>query len=596
MKSKEMKVKDLIRLLWRNILYVVLGLVLGIIAGTVLSNIQPPVYDATAKVFVSRPSQQAESSVLLLDDDQLLAINLQAAKFLSVREAVSSQLGGTISGDDILITEVPNTQIISIKVQAGDPQRAATIANLVVRLLIDENEKLLAARYTAFENTLDGQLEQVQKQMGSLQTQISQVSDTSVQEQLAQVDQQIGQLQTEITSLGQEIASFPYTLSPRQRIELAAKEAELDQRHALIALYQQIQTNLTYVGNPGDNGSGLQNPQLMTLQSTLDLYQQMNISLLNSREDARLARTQARQSVMQIVTAVPSGSPVIPDPTLYTLIGGFVGFVLTVVVILLIDHMDESLKAADQIEELLGVPVLGFVFANTHINNGLVTSRDPYSAEAEAFRALGADLEVTGAGKTIHTLLIVNAEPADARTNIAANLAVITAQQGKKVILLDGDLKHPHMHKFFGMENQKGLAELLNGRGDLKNARQVVKDIERLTLISSGVAEKKSTAWLDAAKWEKLLFELQYQADLVIVDGPPADVADAQILASKMDAVLLAIRSGHTHIDSAKNTLRRFQLIGARVAGAVLTKRARNQLVLALEKINSHKKEEVPDS
>ena len=226
----------------------------------------------------------------------------------------------------------------------------------------------------------------------------------------------------------------------------------------------------------------------------------------------------------------------------------------------------------------------------------MVTSSEPYSVEADAFRALGASLEISGAGKNISTLMIVNAEPKDARTNIAANLAIINAQQGKQVILLDGDLKHPHLHSLFDMENLKGFAELLNGRMDIKNARRVVKDVEGLTLISSGLAEKGSTAWLDVEKWGQLLSELQRQADLVIVDSPPADVADAQILATKMNAVVLAIRAEHTSIDSAQATLRRFQLIGigTRVVGAVLIKRARNHFVLPLAKIKSHKKEEAP--
>jgi Mrp family chromosome partitioning ATPase len=127
------------------------------------------------------------------------------------------------------------------------------------------------------------------------------------------------------------------------------------------------------------------------------------------------------------------------------------------------------------------------------------------------------------------------------------------------------------------MENKNGFRELLNGQLDIKSASRAVKDVAGLTLIPGGGAEKDSTAWLDSKKWENLLSELKQSADLVIVDGPPANVADAQILASKMDAVLLTVRSGHTRIDSAQATLRRFQLIGARVTGAVLNGTSQNQ-------------------
>ena len=591
-----MEIKDLVRLLRQNILYLILGLVLGAGVGMAVSKIQVPVYEATAKVFVSKPSQQGQSSVLLLDDEQLLAINLQLAKFQSFPDDISSQVDGQISRKKIQITEVPNSQILSIKVQDGDPQRAAAIANLVVQALIKQNETLLSERYTEYENSVNQQMDQVQQQISSLQAEIGQTRDIDVQGQLAQVNQQIEQLQTEITALEQEIAVFPFSPSPRQRGEIAEREGRLEQLLSLMAIYRQIETNLNYVGNPVENGSGVQNPQLTTLQSTLDLYQQIKVNLIDSREGARLAAAQSKQNVMQIVDAVPSNDPVLPMPTIYVLLGGLVGLVLAVVAVLMVDHMDESLKSAAQVEELLGLPVLGFVSSNKH-KNGLVTSLEPYSAEADAFRALGASLEVSGAGKNISSLMIVNAEPKDARTNIAANLAVINAQQGKRVILLDGDLKHPHLHSLFGMENQKGFSELLNGRVDIKNARHVVKDVEGLTLISSGVAEKGSTAWLDPEKWGQLLSELQEQADLVIVDSPPADVADAQILASKINAVLLAVRSGHTRIDAAQATLRRFQLIGigsTRVAGAVLTDRTKYHLIFPLAKIKSHKKEEAP--
>jgi succinoglycan biosynthesis transport protein ExoP len=567
-----MEIKYLIRLLRRNVLYIILGLVLGAGVGIIITKTQTPVYEAATKVFVSRTRQQSNSELLSLTDEQLLAINVQLAKSQLVLNKVAGQMGSKVKADNIEILTIPNSLIIQIKVLDNDPQRAATVANLLVETLIKQNESLLSGWYTDFETAITEQIVEVQKQIDGLQTQISKTSDTSTQEQLAQVNQQIDQTKAEIFALDQEIGGFPLFPNTVQLVSLTEKQAQLDQLLSLMTLYQEIKSNLTYIGKPAQNGTGLENPQLATLQSTLNLYKQINNSLITSRENVRSARTQSRQNVMQIVPATPPKNQVVPVPPLYFLVGGITGMILAVIVILLIDHMDESLKSAAQVEELLGLPVLGFISANKY-KSGLVTLRETNLPEAEAFRALGASLEITGTGKNIRTLMIANAEPKGARTNIAANLAVINAQQGKQVILLDGDLKHPYLHSLFNMENQKGFSELLNGKVDIKNACHVVKDVEGLTLITSGVAEKKSAAWLDTEKWEQLLSGLQKQADLVIVDSPPADVADAQILASKMNAVLLAIRSEHTRIDSAQATLRIFQLIGARVAGAVLVNR-----------------------
>ena len=591
-----MEIKDLILLMWRNVQTIILGLALGAGIGFAVSRIETPVYEASTKVFVSRARQQSNSDMLSLSDEQLLAINLQLAKSPPVLNEVSSQLGSKVDTDNIQVGAITNTLIIQIKVQDNDPQRAATIANLLVQILIQENETLLTGRYTGFENALDEQIDQVQKQMDGLQIQISQINDAGIQEQLTQVTQQIEQLKIEIYGLEQEISIFPDTLTALERISLAEKQAQLDQFHSLMTLYQQIQTNLIYIGKPGQNGLSLENPQLATLQSTLDLYQQMNLTLINSRENVRLARTQNRQNVMQIVSAIPPKNPVRPMPVLYFLLGGMVGLSITATAILVIDHLDESLKSADQIEKLLDIPLRGLVSNIKHTENGLVTIHDPYSAEAEAFRALGASIEISSAEKGIHTLLVANAGPGEDKTSIAANLAVVNAQQGKKVILVDGDLKHPHLHSLFGMEILKGLADIINGKLDVKSVFHPVENVAEMILIPSGIAENDSTGWLDAEKLTQLLLELQRQADLVVVDSPSSDTADAQVLASKVDAVLLVVKSGQTRVDSTQATLSRFQLIGARVIGAVLNSTPQSRRIHTkippLSKIKQHSRED----
>ena len=108
-----MEIKDLILLMWRNVRYIILGLVLGAGIGIVVSKIQTPVYEATTKVFVSRARQQSNSDMLSLSDEQLLAINLQLAKSQPVLNDVSSQLGSKIDVDNIQVEPIPNTLIIS---------------------------------------------------------------------------------------------------------------------------------------------------------------------------------------------------------------------------------------------------------------------------------------------------------------------------------------------------------------------------------------------------------------------------------------------------------------------------------------------------
>lgn len=564
-----MKIKDMLKLLLHNLVFILVGLGLGIGIGNYVSEKQVPIYEAATKIFVNRSRQQSSTDILSISNEQMLAINLQMAKSQQILNEVANRIGSPVDADNIIVEVIPNSLIIQIKVQDSDSQRAATIANLLVETLIWQNEILLSGFYSGFETAINEQLAPAQVQIDQLQTEISQLKTSGIQEQLNQVNGQIAKIKTEITELEKVIASFPKTLAPVEVIALAEKQAQLDQLHSLMNLYQQIQTNLTYVGKPGQNETGLDNPRLAALQASLDIYQQMNYGLVKDRENIQLARAQSKQNVTQIVAATVPTKSMRPIPILYILLGGFVGLALTVTVVMMIDHLDESLKSVSQVEELLDLPVMGMVDEMVINGHPLITMREPTSTEAQGYYTLGADLEINGVGENIRTLMIVNAEAAATCTNIAANLAIGYAQQGKTVVLIDGDLKKPALHKLFGMENRKGFAELIGGQIETINACIRVKEVNGLSLIPGGKPESDNMKWLDPQKLARVLVSLKNYAEIIIVNSPAAGAANAQVLASQMDAVLLAIRAGHTRLDSVNSTLRRFQIIDARVTGII---------------------------
>jgi capsular exopolysaccharide synthesis family protein len=563
------KIKDLFKLLLHNLVFILLGLILGVGIGNYVAENQPPLYEASTKIFVNRTRQQSNADILSISNEQMLAINLQMAKSPQILTEVANRIGSQVDPDSIIVEVIPNSLIIQIKVQDSDSQRAATIANLLVETLIWQNESLLSGFYSGFETAIIEQITPAQIQIDQLQAEISQLKTSGIQEQLNQVNSQIAKIKTEITELEKSIASFPKTLSPVEVIALAEKQAQLDQLHSLMNLYQQIQTNLTYVGKPAQNESGLDNPRLAALQASLDIYQQMNYGLVKDRENIRLARAQSKQNVTQIVAAAVPKNSVRPIPILYILLGGFVGFALTVTVVMLLDHLDESLKSVSQVEELLDLPVMGIVDEVVINGHPLMTLHEPTSAEAQGYYTLGADLEINGVGNKIRTLMIMNAEAAAAPTNIAANLAIGYAQQGKTVVLIDGDLRKPVLHKLFGLENRKGFAELIDGHVETINACTRVKEVNGLSFVAGGKLETDNMRWLDPQKLARVLVSLKNYAEIIIVNSPAAGAADAQVLASQMDAVLLAIQAGHTRLDSVSATLRRFQVIDARVTGII---------------------------
>lgn len=573
-----MEIKDLISLMWRNLRYLVLGLTLGAILGLVAAQIQTPVYEATTKILISRTRQQSNADMLPLSDEQLVAINLQLAKSQPVLDEITQQVGVKVDADSIQVSSIPNTLIVQVKVQDTDPIRAAQIANTLVQILIQRNEDLLSGRYAAFEQSIDTQIGQVQAQIDDLQTQVSQISDTSVQDQLMRVSQQIEQLSLEIATLKQEISAFPVAPTPIERVALTEKQAQLEQLNSLMSLYRQIETNLTYTGHVGQ-GDTREDPQLATLQATLDLYQQMYLGLLSNRETVHLARMQSSENVVQIVAAIPPKKAAMPIPILYMLVGVMAGLGIAATVILILDYFDTSLRTPTQAEKELQVPVLGLV-SDDGLPHSPVTLSRPFSADADAFRALGASVEIVSLEGHIQALLVLNGGAKDGKTCIAANLAVVNAQQGRRVTLVDGDLRRPRLHDLFGVENQKGLSDVVHGRAELRQVYRMVEGLRDLRLVTGGQPDEDPTRWLDAVKWGQVLDELQAQSDLVIVDSPPAESADAQVLASRLGAILLVVRCGRTRVEAAQATLRRFQLLGAAVVGMVLSQPAQHRNVI----------------
>jgi Mrp family chromosome partitioning ATPase/uncharacterized protein involved in exopolysaccharide biosynthesis len=486
-------------------------------------------------------------------------------------------LGSKIKADNIQVSTIPNTLIIQIKVQDTDSQRAATIANTLVEVLIQQNENLVSEQYTVFESNLNVQIDQIQKQINDLQNQINQINDVSISEQLTQVNQEIDRLKSELSSLENEINGYPSNLNDIQRASLSEKQAQLEQVRSLLNLYQQIQTNLTFIGKPGQTGLSRDDPRLSNLQSTLDLYQRLYLSLVNSRETVGLDRLQNTPNFAQINPAIAPKNPVRPLPLLYILLGGIVGFFISATAILVVDYFDESLKTSSQAEELLHLPVLGCVSDLNSTQDELVTLLDSSSVKTEALRSLSVNLEFAAQEKGVHTLLVMDADPKKSKTSIAASLGVVTARQGKRVILLEGDLKHPNLFNIFGMKDQTSIANISGDDIDLKKVSHLVKNIDGLTLISSGFVTENSIGWPNLEKWEQLLRKSQKQADLIIVDGPSVETADSKMIASKVEAVLLTVNLGHTRLDSVQTAIRQLQLMGTQVIGIVLYRAARYQ-------------------
>jgi tyrosine-protein kinase len=579
-----MELKQYLSLLRRWAWLLALGLAVGALAGYIASLYQVPVFQASTRILVARAPQDKTSDMTYLTDQQLAQTYVQLLTTQPVLDAASLQLVYTVDAHRVNVKPITNTQIIQLTFEDNDPHRAADVANTLVKVLIDQNENLQTGRYAATEESLQAQIKQIQDQIDGLQSQIDNASTQAVQDQLAQVQTQIAGLQAEIAALQQDIQNHSpsapsATPTPEDEAKVVDDQARLTQIQPILNLYQQIYTNLVVLGKPMSSGNISDGTRLSQLQTTLGLYQQIYINLLNNLETVKLARLQNTPNVVQIEPATVPIEPIRPRPLLNTLVAGFVGLMLVTGIAFLIEYLDDTLKTPEDIEQILGLSVIGYLAEIDYPAKGkreICVIKQPRSPVSEAFRSLRTNLEFSSVDKPLRTILVTSAGPGEGKTTVSVNLAAIMAQGGKSVILLDTDMRRPQVHTFFDLPNQLGLSDLFRNNTSLKMLAHEFDSLKDAAVITSGSPPPNPTELLGSDRMNQLLNDLKGAAEVVILDSPPSVVADAQILAAKVDGVILIVHPSRTHADAALASVEQMKRAGARILGVVLNRIPRN--------------------
>jgi capsular exopolysaccharide synthesis family protein len=557
----------------------ILGLLLAGAAGYQASRMQQPVYQASTRALVMRPPLEQSSDLTYYSDLQLVQTYIQLLTTQPVLDGASQRLGYEVRKSQIVVKQNQDTQIIDLTVEDHHPQRAADIANVLVEVLTEQNEALQTGRYASTEESIRAQIAQVESQISRIQLDVDQITTKSFEEQLKEVETQIKPLQDEVSTLQQEIAALEPAWSQNRKTQIAEKQARIDQIQPLLELYQQIYSNLVVLGKPVESGSNTSS-RLAQLQSTLDLYQNLYLNLLSSLETIRLARLQNTPNIVQIEPASVPKAPIRPRPLMNTALAAAVGLMLAAGIVFLIEYLDDSLKSPEDVERVLGMPVLGFVAEMQFKDKSaaeVYISRQPRSPVSEAFRSLRTNLEFASVQKPIHTILVTSPGPSEGKTTVAVNLAAIFALSGKRVALLDADMRRPHVHHLLEMPNRNGLSNLFRSQIAPHSVSRTKLELPNLMVITSGSLPPNPAELLGSEKMSQILAALSDVVDVVVIDTPPSLVADAQILAGKVDAVLFVIQPGKTHAEMARASVEVFKRAGARVIGTVLNRIPRNR-------------------
>ncbi len=272
---------------------------------------------------------------------------------------------------------------------------------------------------------------------------------------------------------------------------------------------------------------------------------------------------------------VPS-APVGPNSLQNVILAVAIAFALSAGAALLLEFLDDTIKGADDVRHVLGMTPMASI---ARIETGdvpsdkLVVSRYPMSPAAESYRVLRTNLQFKMSDKRIRTLMVTSTVPMEGKSLTSANLATVLAHSGKRVLLVDADLRRPTVHRIFEIGNSAGLTTALSS--STVDFSEIIHEevLENLSVMTSGPLPPNPAELLSSNRMLELVRALSQRFDVVIFDTPPVmAVADATVLASAVDGALLVVDNNHTRKKLLRQSFDALMAVGTNVMGIVLNR------------------------
>jgi polysaccharide biosynthesis transport protein len=316
-------------------------------------------------------------------------------------------------------------------------------------------------------------------------------------------------------------------------------------------------------------GRGIQyNILQREVQTNRDQYE----SLLERSKEVSVAGALDANNISVVDPAQVPGLPFKPRPMFNMMMSAALGLLLGCLLALGLEQLDDSIKSPEDVDSKLDIPLLGAI---PILSKG-VTARDALadarSAMSEAYYSVRTALQFSTSEGVPSHLLVTSARPSEGKSTTALALAQNFSRLGLRTLLIDSDLRNPSIHKMIGLQNTKGLVNLLTGSAPIGELLQSTGE-PNLLFLPCGPLPPNPAELLAGTRLRAILKDLTEEFDQVIIDGPPVmGLADAPLLASAASGTVLVIAAGSTRRGLARAAIRRLQVSQARVLGAVLTK------------------------
>ena len=321
-----------------------------------------------------------------------------------------------------------------------------------------------------------------------------------------------------------------------------------------------------------ENRTTQQESQLQTLEGRLASLRSTYATLLSFSSGS------ASNLLTVVEPAIASTDPVLPRTLLNTLLAAVIGLLAVGGAAFLAEQLDDSIKDPDTVREVANLSTLGTIARMKGDRDRseiyqLAALLYPRSGVAEAYRTLRSNVEFAAVDAPVRTLLVTSAVPGEGKTVTAANLAVVFAQAGRKVLLVDADLRKPRVHAMFDLANAHGLTTMLRSDTVRPEAVSHLTEEANLRVLTTGPLPPNPAELLGSHRMQAVMGLLRESADLVIFDSPPLQaVTDSAVLSSVADGTLLVIDAGRSRRRAVRTAGEILARAGANVLGVVLNR------------------------
>lgn len=486
-------------------------------------------------------------------------------KSFTMQYSTTTQVSKWLTGQlDDLRAEVQSEQdqMVDLSKELGvnalDPAHNSLIVGELSALdktIADATEQrvLAEARYQTLRSMPPDQIEDSGPtplgEDAGLLTQLRVQRDTAASE-LAKLRPVYGPNYPQVKQLNAQIAALDRQLVQQQQriVEQAkasygvAQAAEAQARNTLNGKVQQM------FGQRNDI------ERYMLLSEDYESNRIMYESLIGRLREASIDAGLNAATVSVVDLAYAPLGPSSHSPELLGIIGFLFGALGGVGLALFMEKVDTRLRDAHEIQEVLGLPSLA-VIPQSHWKNresemelaaGPELLRDPRSPFAEAFRALRTSMRLSSTSRESKVIAVTSCQPAEGKSTVTINMAAVLAQSGKKVVLVDTDMRRPSVYKRLRMEGGKGLSEVLTGYYTLDDVIHTHETLKTLDIIPSGTVPPLPADLLASDQMVDLVRQLRERYDYVLFDTPPVlSVTDPAIVAAQSDGMVLVIRQGY---------------------------------------------------